>query len=309
MSLAIRDIQYFLAVARTGQLASAAEEQGVTQPALTKAVRRVEEEFGLRLFERSVRGMAPTAAGLRVAEEMRKLQAAYADTVLLADEMRARQAGLLRVGVTDTTAGNRMAAVLGPLLVQRPGLRVRMRVDRSDVLAAQVREGELDLALVPAYEGQPLDGDRTKIDNDPMLPLVRAGHPLASRSRVSLRDVAGFGWMSGPTNSAAYRALTAIFARNALPPPTVVMEVPFASELNLSVLAATDLVTLVPRSFMRRATDEFAVLPVAALRIPRAVVLLSRPGSAWSPLMETLRDSLLATRQARDRRMSFPSRA
>jgi DNA-binding transcriptional LysR family regulator len=295
MSLAIRDIQYFLAVARTGQLASAAEEQGVTQPALSKAVRRVEEEFGLQLFERSVRGMAPTAAGLRVAEEMRKLQAAYADTVLLADEMRARQAGLLRVGVTDTTAGNRMAAALGPLLVQRPGLRVRIRVDRSDVLGAQVREGELDLALVPAYEGQPLDGERTKIDNDPMLPLVRAGHPLASRARVSLKDVAGFGWMSGPTNSAAYRTLTDIFARHALPPPTVVMEVPFASELNLSVLAATNLVTLVPRSFMRRAAEErFAVLPVPALRIPRAVILLSRPGSAWSPLMETLRDNLLA---------------
>lgn len=275
----------------------------MTQPALTKAVRRVEDEFGLQLFERSVRGMALTAAGLRVAEEMRKLQAAYADTVLLADELRARQAGLLRVGVTDTTAGNRMAAVLGPLLVQRPGLRVRMRVDRSDVLAAQVREGDLDLVLVPAYEGQPLDGHRTKIDNDPMLPLVRAGHPLASRSRVSLRDVADFGWMSGPTNSAAYRAVTEIFTRNALSPPTVVMEVPFASELNLSVLAATDLVTLVPRSFMQHATDErFAVLPVAALCIPRAVVLLSRPGSAWSPLMETLRDSLLALKSAKGHR-------
>lgn len=295
MSLAIRDIQYFLAVARTGQLASAAQEQGVTQPALSKAVQRVEQEFGLPLFERSVRGMLPTGAGLRVAEEMRKLQAAYADAMVLADEMRARQAGLLRVGVTDTTAGNRMAAVLGPLLVQRPGLRVRMRTDRSDVLAAQVRDGELDLALVPAYEGQPLDGERTWIGSDPMLPLVRAGHPLAARARVSLRDVAGFGWMSGPTDSAVYRALTELFARHALPPPHVVMEVPFASEMNLSVLAATDLVTLVPRSFMRHAPDQrFAVLPVAALRIARAVVLLSRPGAAWSPLMEALRDSLLA---------------
>ena len=57
MPLAIRDIQYFLAVAKAGQLSSAAEAQGVTQPALTKAVRRVEQEFGLQIFERSVRGM------------------------------------------------------------------------------------------------------------------------------------------------------------------------------------------------------------------------------------------------------------
>lgn len=295
MPLAIRDIQYFLAVAKAGQLSSAAEAQGVTQPALTKAVRRVEQEFGLQIFERSVRGMTLTSAGLRLAEQMRRLQAHYADTVLLADAMRAQQAGLLRIGVTDTTAGNRIAAVLGPLLMQRPGLRVRMRVDRSDALAVQVLEGELDLALVPAYEGQPLEAEPTKIDNDPMLPLVRAKHPLALRSRLSLKDVAGFGWMTGPAHSAAYRALEEIFARHGLPPPTIVMEVPFASEMNLSVLATTDLVTLVPRSFMQHAPDHrFAVLPIAALRVARAVVLLSRPGSAWSPLMWTLRDNLLA---------------
>lgn len=297
MSLSIRDIQYFLAVARCGLLSAAADEQGVTQPALTKAVRRVEAEFGLQLFERSARGMVPTSAGLRVAEQARRLQADYADTVRLAEEMRAQQSGLLRVGVTDTTAGNRVAAALGTLLSQRPGLRVRLRVDRSDMLAGAVRAGELDLALVPAYEGQPLDAERTRIDNDPMLPLVRAGHPLARRSRVGLAEVAGYGWISGPASSAAFKAIGEIYARHQLSPPRVVMEVPFASELNLSVLAATDLVTLVPRSFMRHAEDHrFSVLPVPALRVPRAVVLLSRPGAAWSPLMQALRDGLLRSR-------------
>jgi DNA-binding transcriptional LysR family regulator len=299
MSLSMRDVQYFLAVAKTGLLSTAADEQGVTQPALTKAVRRVEAEFGLQLFERSARGMMLTSAGQRVVEQVRRLQADYADTVLLANEMRAQQAGLLRVGVTDTTSGNRVAAALGTLLNQRPGLRVRLRVDRSDTLATLVREGELDLALVPAYEGQPLDAERTKVDNDPMLPLVRTGHPLTQRSRVSLADVTAYGWISGPATSAAFKAITDIFTRNNLAAPRVVMEVPFASELNLSVLAATDLVTLVPRSFMRHADDSrFAVLPVPALRVPRAVVLLSRPGSSWSPLMQALRDSLLALKAA-----------
>lgn len=295
MSLAIRDIQYFLTVAQSGRLSVAAAEHGVTQPALTKAIQRVEEEFGLQLFERNARGMALTSGGLRVAEQLRRLQGSYADAMLLANDMRAQQAGLLRVGATDTSAGNRLAGVLGPLLAARPGLRVRLRVDRSDVLASLVRDGELDLALVPAYEHQPLEAERTKVDNDPMWPLVRAGHPLLARSRITLADVAAYGWLTGPASSAAYRALRDVFARHQLPPPKVVMEVPFASELNLSVLAATDLVTLVPRSFMQHAQDDrFTVLPVAALRIPRAVVLLSRPGAPWSPLMASLRDGLLA---------------
>lgn len=301
MNLSIQDIQYFLAVARDGQLSAAADEQGVTQSALTKAMQRVEREFGLQLFERSVRGVRLTSAGLRVAEQMRRLQAEYADTVLLADEMRARQAGLLRLGVTDTTGGNRMAAVLGPMLAMRPGLRIKLRVDRSDALAAQVQDGTLDLALVPAYEGLPLPAERTKVDNDPLLPLVRVGHPLAQLARVALKDVARYGWMLGPEHSSAFRAVAAVFARQGLGPPQVVVEVPFSSEMNLSVLAATDLVTLLPRSLMPLAAqDRFVQLPVAALRIPRAVVLLSRPGSAWSPLMETLRGLLLERTKARD---------
>lgn len=299
MSLSIRDLHHFLAVAEAGLLSAAALEQGVTQPALTKAVRRVEAEFGLQLFERSARGMALTAAGLRVAEQLRRLQGDYADAMLLANEMRASQAGLLRLGVTDTTAGNRLTAALGPLLSQRPGLRVRLRIDRSDALAARVRDGELDLALVPAYEGQPLDADRTKIANDPMVPVVRAGHPLAARARVTLADVAACGWIMGGPQSAAFRAISDIFARHRLPAPIVVMEVPFSSDLSLSVMAATDLVTLVPASFLRRANAaQVAVLPVAALRVPRAVVLLSRPGSSWSPLKQALRDALLLESRA-----------
>lgn len=295
MSLSIQDVQYFLAVAKAGQLSSAADEQGVTQPALTKAIKRVEDEFGLKLFERGPKGVSLTSAGQRMVEQMRRLQANYADTVLLANDMRAQQAGLLRLGVTDTSAGNRIARVLGPLLQQRPGLRVRIRVDRSDALAALVHGGELDLALVPDYEGQPLDAERVQIASDLMVPVVRAGHPLASRPRISLKEVVNFGWIAGPSHSASYRALQAVFARHSLPSPTVVMDVPFASEMNLSVLAVTDLVTLVPRSFMQHAPDDrFAVLPLPALRIPRTVVLLSRPGSEWSLLMQTVRDELLA---------------
>src|SRR6218665_1331936 len=134
MPLSIRDIEYFLAVAKTGLLSAAADELGVTQSALTKAVQRAEAD--LPLFERSARGMALTSAGQRMLGQAHRLRADYADLVLLANEMRARQSGLLRVGVTDTTAGNRVALALGSLLAQRPGLRVHLRVDRSDALAA-----------------------------------------------------------------------------------------------------------------------------------------------------------------------------
>ena len=294
MPLTLRDISYFLVVAKTGLLSAAAEECGVTQPALTKAMRRVEAEFGLSLFERNARGMRLTPAGLRFLDQARRLHADYADTMLLANEMRAQLSGLLRIGVTDTTAGNLIIPTLASLIPKRPALRISLRIGRSDALAVEVRNGELDLALVPAYEGQPFDCDRTRIDNDPLLPLVRAGHPLAGRTRLAMADLAPCGWILANPNSAAFIALSEILARHKLPAPRVVVEAPHSSEVTLSILASTDLISLVPASFLRH-TDQkrFQVLPLAQLRVPRAVVLLTRTGSKPSPLLEAFRQALL----------------
>lgn len=298
MPLAIRDVQYFLAVAQAGLLSSAAEECGVTQPTLTKAVQRVEAEFGVPLFERTARGMALTSSGLRVMEQAQRLYAGYADTMLLASEMRAQHAGLLRIGVTDTTGENMMVPTLARLIEQRPGMRVRMRYGRSDALASQVRDGDLDVALVPVYEGQPLEGERTMIGNDPMQIVVRAAHPLAGKSRPTLEDLVPYGWIMGSSTSAAYRAVEAVFARSKLPTPRVIMEVPYVSALTLGVLARTDLVTMVPASFLRHeATGNFAVLYIPQLQLARAVVLITREGCSWSPLMTALRDMLMRGRR------------
>ena len=130
---------------------------------------------------------------------------------------------------------------------------------------------------------------------DPLPPLARAGHPLATRGRLAMKDLAPYGWMIGPEHSGAYGALAAIFASHRLAAPTIVVEVPYSSEMNLSLLAATDLLTLAPRSLVRQlAGDGLVVLPIAALRIPRAVVLLSRQGTVPTPLMQAVIDALLA---------------
>lgn len=291
MTLAIRDVQYFLAVAKSGLLSSAAEACGVTQPALTKAVQRVEAEFGLQLFQRTAHGMALTPAGERMAEQMVRLQADYADTMLLANEVRAQQAGLLRLGLTDATARSVIVPVLAQLLAHRPGLRLRIDIHRSDTLAAQVQDGVLDIALLPAYEGQVFAGECCRIGSDPMFPVVRAGHPLADQAHMDLAKLASCGWILGGSQSGVFVALSKVFARNGLLAPRVVVEVPHVSELSLSIVALTDLVTLVPQSFMRTVDERYVVLPVAAL--PRSIVLLSRAGSASAPWVQTVRDALI----------------
>lgn len=294
MSLTVKDIEYFLAVVRRGALSGAAQDMGVTQPAMTKAIQRVEAEFGVVLFERSGRGAALTSAGLRAAEQLKRLNAAHADTQILANEMRAQQAGLLRIGATDVMGGGLVVTAITTLLAQRPGMRIRMQYGRSDVLAAQVMAAELDAAIVPAYDGQPLPGERTKISSDPMRLVVRRGHPLMRRSRVAIADLVPYGWIIGSKSSAAFKVVESVFAARDLPAPHVVVEVPYASALSAGVLARSNLISLLPASFLRKAdAASFSELPVPEFRLARSVVLVTREGSSASPLLSALRDVLL----------------
>lgn len=296
MNFTLRDIDYFLAVAKAGRLAQAAEACGVTQPALTKAIQRLEAEFGLKLFERNARGTRLTSAGLRFLEVAQGLSAGYGDAVRLASEMRAQQAGLLRIGVTDTTRASLITPTLAPLIRQRPGLRVALRVGRSDQLARAVRDGDLDMALVPAYEDQSFDCERIKVGSDPLHPVVRAGHALAQRSRLSLADLVPYGWVLSGPNTAAYRAVSAVFSRLRLPPPVVAVETEYSSEAGLALVRSTDLLAMAPQSLLRvSAQSDLHILPLAQLKLTRAVVLLTRTGAACSPLMDAFRDALVAS--------------
>ena len=305
MNLTLRDVDYFLAVARTGRLAQAAEACNVTQPALTKAIQRLESEIGLVLFERDARGTRLTAEGLRFVDVAQGLSASYADATRVATEVRAQQTGLLRIGVTDITRNSLAPRALAQLLQRRPGLRAVFRIGQSDQLARALRDGSLDMALVPTYGNVPNGCEGITVANDPHLPVVRAGHPLARRLVIELADLQPFSWILAGPHSNSYRTVAAILARHDLPPPQVMVETEYASEAVLALVQSTDLLALMPRSLLQ-ATDQngLHLLPLLELRIERAVVLAWREGATWSPLMEAFKETLETQIAQRSSRVS-----
>ena len=294
MSLSLRDIEYFLGVAHHGRLSQAADELDVTQPALTKAIQRVETWFGVPLFERTSRGMALTSSGIRAMEQLRRLKASYTDTQLLANDMQAQKAGLLRIGITNAAGESLIIEAISSLLSQRPALRIRLHHGRSDELSLLVQAGELDAAIVPTYSGQPLTGFQTVIRTDPMQLATRKKHPLLKKSSISISDLSGFGWVLGNPQSAAYRAIEAIFKQYNMPAPSVVLEVSYTSVLSAQILARSNLLSLLPSSVLHLLDmTQYAIIPIPELRLDRTVVLLTRDATSSPPLVEALRDTLL----------------
>ena len=284
--LASRDLSYFLEVARRGQLAQAAAQLAVTPAALSKAIRRLEEELGLPLFERSGQGMRLTHFGEGFVARAQRIQREHDDALEHAGQVRAGRAGVLRIGATIAVLEAALSPALARLQPRRPGMRAVLTVAASDRLMDLVRHGQVDAAVLPAYQEVPRDLAGVAVGVDALVPVVRQGHPLLKRRRATLAELARVAWLLPGEASAARARLEAIFAAAGIPVPHAAVEVDVNASWSLSLVAATDLVALVPRSALASAAGRAVrTLDVPELTVARTITLLSRPAAEWSPLM------------------------
>jgi DNA-binding transcriptional LysR family regulator len=298
MNFSPSDIAYYLEVAREGHVGRAALNMGVTQPAVSKALRRLEEAAGVPLVERGSHGARLTADGRLFLESARKLHAQQLELSRVASELRAQHAGLLRVGLTNAGADTTAVRALAEMVRRRPGLRIILTIGRSDALHAAIESGDLDLALVPSYPGRIFGSARMSVGEDPARLVARAQHPIFRMAEPALQDVSNYAWVLASRQSVARRLLIERFERCGLPEPQVALEVDYMSEAAMGLVASTDLLSLAPDSVLRTWSGRVRALAFEALTLQRTLVLLARPEESWSPLMVAFKDQLLAMRQA-----------
>ncbi|OWT54495.1 LysR family transcriptional regulator [Candidimonas nitroreducens] len=294
MNLSFKDLEYFLAVIDHRGVGRAAAALGVTQPTLSKAIRRVEEESGLVLFDRSTRRMALSATGQVFLEHARKLQADYADAMRHAAELGAGRTGLLRVGATGATMTQFVLPTLAQLLPRRPALRVHLSVELSDRLLTALAEGAIDLAVAPTYVNPDPALAQIPLRHDQLRIVAREQHPLRYRRRLGLADLCDQLWILPHHDSMARRKLDALFTHANLRPPQAALEVDFSSTAGLELVRDTDMLTIVSESYIRR--SRFAGIAALSLgqkaELPLQLSLLTRHEAIWSPLMHEFRDAL-----------------
>ncbi|MFI0895181.1 LysR family transcriptional regulator [Streptomyces sp. NPDC020983] len=147
----LRQLRSFEAVVRAGSVTEAAVRLGMAPSSVSQAVRTLEGDLGVRLFERGARGMRTTAAGEELAGWARRLleQAERARHEVVAADAAARQGALVRLGALESVAAELVPQILDRLAARRPGLAAEVRAEASrDALLAAVRTGELDAALL-----------------------------------------------------------------------------------------------------------------------------------------------------------------
>lgn len=295
MTVSLEALEYFAAVARHGQVRAAAMELGLSQPALTKGIQRLERSLGFSLFHRSRRGMEPTPVALRFLERTQGLRTGLAEAIKEASDLHLGALGVLRVGVSPLYTQRLFVPACLTLHRQRPAARVQVQFHLNDALVQGLRRGDLDLTLSALPDAVPDDLQATPLLQDDLCLVVRSGHPLLRKRPLRLSHLAQAHWLLPSGSVAVRRAVEGRLAQAGLPPPKVAVEVNQSAAPLVELIERSDLVSVMSESMLTPdLTTRIQTLPVQGARFSRAVGILVRRDLPMSPLAQRFVEILLS---------------
>lgn len=273
-----RHLHLLVALDNIRNLGRVAETMHVTQPAVSKSLAELERGVGLRLFERTSRGVFPTIYGECLIRHARSM---LTDLAQARDELHglaSGSSGNIRVGVLATAALALLPRALAMLKSHHPGMTVLVREGLMENLLPELLLGNLDLLVGRLPEDRIAQGLNEKILMDEGVSLVAGRHhPLAGRKRVNWSDLLAFPWVFPPVNTLLREPLERAFERHGVPMPSNRVET-LSVHVMRGYLHFTDAIGVLATD-VSRYYESLGLLAILPLELPR----LARPvGVVWS---------------------------
>ena len=205
MDVDTRLLRYFTAVAEEGNLTRAAQRLYVSQPALTKQIKQLEQLLGVRLFTRSRTGMTLTEPGQTLAAQAPAVLASWDQALRKTKGTASRAAKVLRVGFIASAANELTQRIIAAFTARRPGWRVDMRQTSWGTPDAGLLTGEADAALLRLpFPGQ--ESLRVEVLlTEPRMIAMPATHPLATRTEIAFQDLWDEPFVAAPSETGPWR--------------------------------------------------------------------------------------------------------
>ena len=184
----LRDLEYLVAIDDERHFNRAAERCFVSQPTLSGQIKKLEEQLGVQLIERSTRKVVMTDVGLAVASQARRVLSAARGIREIAESFHDPMAGDLQLGLIPTLAPYLLPQIMPALREQYPRLKLWLHEQQTAILMERLRNAELDLLIlalpVPAHEFVEVD-----LFREPFWLALPGNDPLARRKQASLDDL------------------------------------------------------------------------------------------------------------------------
>jgi len=289
-------LQQFLAVFEHRNFARAAEACGVTQQAVSKSIARIEDSIGVKLFERGAFGAEPTAYGRALAKRANIIMT---ETRLAAAELNALKGatdGFVKVGFGWSFLPRIAPQVVNRFRRRRPGVTVSVVTGPSVSLFNKLLAGEIEFVASAPAAGVKIDDalDSAPLFTDWDVVVMRAGHPLAKKSVVTLEELSVQTWIISLALHEHWRMISEAFVSNGLSPPSQIVDLD-SLILAKALLEQSNCIALLAREQVAPELErgDFKALERPEFPHMREAYFTARRGAVLQPAAKALKSDLI----------------
>lgn len=259
----LRQIKYFLEIVRCASFGQAAEKLHVTQPALSKSIRNLEQSLGVLLLERHPVGVVPTEYGKVFMEYAALISGEIDRAVDQISQLKGTGRGIVRVGAGATMMQYLIPQAVRAFVANDDSAVVTFRQALRDELIASLRRGEVDI-VVGSIGGLAHDDDfRQEVAlHDEIVVVANRNHPLAGKATVEIAELGDFKWVLPDGTEGERNRLTRVLKTASLPPPTCVISTP-SSTFMATMLQEGEYLSYLPRALIQLDREYAHLVPIA----------------------------------------------
>lgn len=288
------DLRWFVVLAERENVTAAAELLQIPQPTLSRSLRRVEAEFGARLFEREPRGLRLNPLGRVVLDAARSAEQSLSQAREQLRQLTDPESGLVRLAFLHSVSTSVLPELLGEFREHAPRVRFELRQESSPSILDHLGSGDAEVAIIGA---RPSDDDLgwCLLEPQRLRLAVPPGHPMAKRRRLALKEAAGerFVMVQHPLE---FRTLTDRLCEEAGFSPVIAFESTDLGTVEGLVGAGLG-VAVLPTYSGQRADSTAVSVPLSDRGARRDIGLAWRTDVELSPAARAFRDFVVASRR------------
>jgi DNA-binding transcriptional LysR family regulator len=289
MSLNHRELSVFLAIARSGSINAASKAMGMTQPALSRSLKRLEDQLDANLFTRHPSGMALTAFGGALRRHAELVEFESNRVVEELKMMGGASTGSVRVGLVPSAIGGLFQSALPHVYKASPKIRIRLVEGSGDRMIEAVARGEVDFAVVGrlSMETTP-DVVATPLAREEVCVAAGARHPVFRKAtKITLKQLRNYAWALPENGNAIWYGFLELFRSAGLEPPVPVISSNSVHALK-SIVGHHRHLTMMTRVVFALEEQHGSILPVPGTSWLRELAVVRRARSNLMPAARVL---------------------
>ncbi len=274
-------LETFLAVVDTGSFSRGADRRNLTQPAVSLSIRRLEEEVGEPLFDRTIKGGSLTEAGRSLASYARQMLNLREEALLSIQELQGLFRGRLSLGANESISQYLLPPLLLAFRKAHPAIRIEVYRNLSEKIPSEILERNLDFGFL-SYEPTDPRLESRIIARDEHVLVVDPNHPFVGRKDLRLRDLGDQSFLAHNARTPSRDRVVQSFTQAGVP-LRITMELDSLQTIIDFVVMGMG-AAILPRIAMAQAlaAGQLVEVPIVDLKIRRSLRIVHRKEHALS---------------------------